>query len=82
MSNKLQDWIYDRGGYFWFKGWSHKEVRREAIDAGWSVTNGVRWKWLVRLLRLLTGRKFSYWKDLSVLSQELGDINEVLKGGE
>lgn len=67
MANRLQDWIYEKGGYFWFRKWSHREAERK----GRFVWNGVRWKWLVRVLRIITGRKFSYWKTLREKKQEL-----------
>ncbi len=62
MSNRVQKWIYNKGGYFWFLGWSHKLAKRE----GNHYWKGVRWRWLVKVLRIITGCKFSYWKDLNV----------------
>lgn len=58
MANKLQNWIYEKGGYFWFWKWSHKVAKRE----GSYVWIGVRWKWLTKLLWFITGHKFSYYK--------------------
>ena len=60
MENKLQNWFYNKGGYFWFGKWSHRQAERKGVY----VWKGVRWKWLTKLLRLVTGRKFSYYKNL------------------
>jgi len=44
MANRLQNWIYEKGGYFWFWKWSHKTVKKE--DG--CTYLGVRWKWLTK----------------------------------
>lgn len=68
MANRLQNWIYNKGGYFWFMKWSHKVARRTKT---WHFNiSGVRYKWLTKLLRFVTGHKFSYWKDLQEQSDE------------
>ena len=60
MANKLQRYIYRKGGWFWFRGWSHRFAKR---DAGYRYS-GIRWKWLVKGLYWITGCRFCYYKGL------------------
>ena len=62
----FREWIYKHGYWLWFEcPLTTREAVREIHANGWYVWRGIRWRWLTKVFRWLTGRKLSYWGDLA-----------------